>query len=194
MILQNIMVLNLLIIMGVRMSGRHEILFCHDLLNFLKTKYSNSIFKDDFQDSHNSHADFYFYDDSTCYLVEAKSDIEADSDPDWNGTAFSKDRSAIKRAAEVSFDENQNNYGKWIIFLAQLNYYAQNKFNKCKSFEAMLGFPQNYCEDIEQAISIINDLPCTTDLLFNKITDSKSNVGCIIMKKTNLKEFISSIQ
>lgn len=171
-------------------SERREILFCRDLLKFLEHKYPSANFHDNFKGR--SRSEFYFSSNDDIWIVEAKSDIEAKSTP-WKGSRFQDKRDAIRREFP---NRNDSRYARWIIYLTQLNDYAE-RFEEVRDFKTMLGIPHNRLEDAKRGIEMLIEKKRLSGININldytpEICE-ELNVAYLSITKVDLSAFILSI-
>ena len=172
-------------------SPRREVLFSHHLLTFIESEFSGAQFGDDFQGKYRT--EVYFIYNDAFYLLESKSEAETEGSkhPGWEGT-FQDVRDAIFK---LSFD---NQYNKWLLYLAQLNDYAslikQSKIAKDFSDSyVILGLPISKLYNCRQAIDMTIKNLSISELKYTYRQDDFLKVSYILMKEADLSTFIQSI-
>ena len=171
--------------------NRHEILFCHDLLNSLSLHFLGISFEDSFPQK--SKSEVYFVYNNRFFLIEAKSESEVcGGHPGWKGTFLNLRRSIRNLNLKGA-------YNKWLIYLGQLHDYTtpQKKAPIANDYAkryCILGLPLIMYTDFKLAIDATNSKSGIARLTYRKIPDLSSRTIAIFMREEILDAFLTSIK
>lgn len=171
---------------------RREVLFSHHLLTFIEYEFPGALFGDDFQGR--SKTELYFIYNDAFYLLESKSEAETEDPqkhPGWQGT-FQEVRDAIRK---LGFN---NQYNKWLLYLAQLNDYASptKRLKKAQDYSeryAILGLPVSKLPDCQQVIDMTIKKLSISVINYTPRQDNIRQVAYVLMKETDLSVFIQKV-
>lgn len=171
---------------------RREVLFCHDLLTYIKAVFPNVNFYDNLKG--HSRTEIYFIHNNQFFLVEAKSEAETvDSrHPGWTGS-FQDLRSAI-RAMKIA-----NKYNKWLLYLAQLYDYATPPKRAIQADEfqnrhVILGLPISKLSDCVSAISQATRIITSASLSYETRQCDILRVAILVIREPDLIVFMDNIR
>ena len=169
---------------------RHEILFCHDFLSCLECKFPNAKFGDDLQG--HSRTEFYFIHNNSFYLVEAKSEAETEGSmhPGWQ-CSFQEIRNKIRSLG------TENQYNKWLLYLAQLNDYATNNSHhfhadKCDRRFVMIGMPLTELFNCKRGVELATQSSIFRELPYESGQDVCRQVAYVLVQEESLSIFFSN--